>query len=245
MALSITSGTSHLIIPKRIVLTAILIGLGTMLGMYLSEHMRAKRTESILKVKNASIKEKNDMLLAEKEEYSTMLKELEGHMSEWAEEGNIPEEFLEKHKGFHEVATSLMKQLSLVHDLLTEKEYELLDKEAMLEYQEQQLLDSEELEDRMVNYINQMAATLVKLKQPIPDGLENELFFSLTLPEPAAVEEPEPKAPVKEKSNPDKEKQIKKLKEGLKEVQEKALEEEPETEEAGQVEDGEKRLRYR
>jgi len=218
--MSITSGTQHLIIPRRIVFTAILIGIGTMFGMYLSEHMRAARTESILKMKNKSIKEKNDLLVDEKEGYSSMLKQLEGHMSEWAEEGSVPEEFLEKHKQFHEVASSLMTQLQSVHDLLVEKEYELIDKEALLEYQEQQLLDSEELEDRMVSYINQMAEKLIKLKQPLPAGLESEPFFSVsvTVEEEGGAPEEGNKAPAPE---------VQKLKESLQEVLKAKSEEAP------------------
>lgn len=194
MSLSITSGTSHLIIPKRIVLTTIMIGLGAMLGMYLSEHMRAARTATILKTKNQAIKDKNELLVSEKEGYSDMLKELEGHMTEWAEEGGVPDEFLDKHKGFHDIAEALMKQVQSVHDLLIEKEYELIDKEALLEYQEQQLMDSEELEDRMVGYINTMATKLVALKQPLPAGLEAEPFFYVDMA--PAAEGPPGVAPV-------------------------------------------------
>mmetsp|Transcript_34817 Transcript_34817/g.57356 ORF Transcript_34817/g.57356 Transcript_34817/m.57356 type:complete len:265 (+) Transcript_34817:131-925(+) len=222
MSLSITSGTSHLIIPKRIVLTTIMIGLGAMLGMYLSEHMRAARTATILKTKNQAIKDKNELLVSEKEGYSDMLKELEGHMTEWAEEGGVPDEFLDKHKGFHDIAEALMKQVQSVHDLLIEKEYELIDKEALLEYQEQQLMDSEELEDRMVGYINTMATKLVALKQPLPAGLEAEPFFYVDM---APAAEGAPAAAARPQSE-----EAKKLAEDLAAVQARAAkEEQPDT----------------
>eukprot|EP00619_Florenciella_sp_RCC1007_P020219 CAMPEP_0205938030 /NCGR_PEP_ID=MMETSP1325-20131115/45815_1 /ASSEMBLY_ACC=CAM_ASM_000708 /TAXON_ID=236786 /ORGANISM="Florenciella sp., Strain RCC1007" /LENGTH=55 /DNA_ID=CAMNT_0053308347 /DNA_START=68 /DNA_END=232 /DNA_ORIENTATION=+ len=48
-----------------------MIGIGTFLGMYLSEHLRAKQTEQFLKHKNEGVKSANEKLKKEKEEYSS------------------------------------------------------------------------------------------------------------------------------------------------------------------------------
>ena len=80
---TITAGSNHFIIPKKIVFTGFLIGLGTFLGMYLSEHLHAKRTEMFLKKKNDSVKESNEKLVQEKGAYQTIFDELKDHLADW------------------------------------------------------------------------------------------------------------------------------------------------------------------
>mmetsp|Transcript_501 Transcript_501/g.736 ORF Transcript_501/g.736 Transcript_501/m.736 type:complete len:182 (-) Transcript_501:175-720(-) len=174
---SIHSGTSHYIIPKRIVLFGIVIGVGMMFGMYLSEHLRAARMAKILEKKNMAVKVKNDELSEEKVEYEDIVNQLEAHMEEWTEDGGIPADFLDKHKAFHEKASNLLGQMHSVHALLMEKEYELYDKEALLEYQEEELMDSEDFEDQMISYINEMGKKMEDIGEQLPDGLEDEVWY--------------------------------------------------------------------
>eukprot|EP00640_Fibrocapsa_japonica_P007558 CAMPEP_0113939152 /NCGR_PEP_ID=MMETSP1339-20121228/5523_1 /TAXON_ID=94617 /ORGANISM="Fibrocapsa japonica" /LENGTH=147 /DNA_ID=CAMNT_0000942575 /DNA_START=275 /DNA_END=718 /DNA_ORIENTATION=- /assembly_acc=CAM_ASM_000762 len=132
---------------------------------------------AVLERKNAAVKEKNDQLSSEKSEYEDIVKQLEDHMEEWTEEGEIPAEFMEKHKAFHAKASNLIEQMHAVHTLLMEKEYELYDKEALLEYQEEQLMDSEDFEDRMIGYINEMGPKLKSHNEALPEGLEDEVWY--------------------------------------------------------------------
>ena len=52
---SVISGSQHFIISKQIVWTVILVAAGTFVGMYLSEHLRAKQTEEFLRHKNNGV----------------------------------------------------------------------------------------------------------------------------------------------------------------------------------------------
>ena len=69
---TIISGSNHFIIPKKIVFTAFMVGLGAFFGMYLSEHLHAKRTETFLKKKNDSVKDANEKLVKEKYAYQSI-----------------------------------------------------------------------------------------------------------------------------------------------------------------------------
>mmetsp|Transcript_3961 Transcript_3961/g.5512 ORF Transcript_3961/g.5512 Transcript_3961/m.5512 type:complete len:188 (-) Transcript_3961:317-880(-) len=174
---TIQSGTSHLIVPKKIVFGFILVGLGCILGTYLSEHLHARRTEQSLKKKNDAAQAANVKLENQKSEYKDILSALEGHLAEWAEDGELPQEFQDKHKEFSETAAKLAEGMNELHYKLLDKEFELYDKEALLEYQEVFILDSEDMEERMMKYINTMGQQLTEMKEPLPEGLEDEIFY--------------------------------------------------------------------
>ena len=80
---TIISGSNHFIIPKKIVFTAFMVGLGAFFGMYLSEHLHAKRTETFLKKKNDSVKDANEKLIKEKSAYQSIFDELKDHLADW------------------------------------------------------------------------------------------------------------------------------------------------------------------
>merc|ERR1719454_586800 len=80
---TIISGSNHFIIPKKIVFTAFMVGLGAFFGMYLSEHLHAKRTETFLKKKNDSVKDANTKLVKEKSAYQSIFDELKDHLADW------------------------------------------------------------------------------------------------------------------------------------------------------------------
>ena len=179
---SVISGTQHFIIPKRIVWTAMLVGIGTFLGMYLSEHLRAKQTEDFLKHKNEGVKSANSRLKKEKSEYQVIFGELTEHLEEWKKGRDMSLEQQAQHvTTFQEQAQALMEGLSDMQTLLEEKEFQLWEKEGLLEYQEERLMNSEDLELEMANYINEMAQTLLQKNVSLPAGLEEKPYYGSQL----------------------------------------------------------------
>mmetsp|Transcript_26962 Transcript_26962/g.72391 ORF Transcript_26962/g.72391 Transcript_26962/m.72391 type:complete len:239 (-) Transcript_26962:1181-1897(-) len=179
---SVISGSQHFIISKKIVWMSIMVGLGTFLGMYLSEHLRAKQTESFLKHKNDGVKNANEKLKKEKEEYSSTFASLNEHLEEWKKgrDMTIAEQALHV-TNFQERAQSLIEGLSDMQTLLEEKEFQLWEKEGLLEYQEERLMNSEDLELEMANYINDMAQTLIKANMTLPTGLDEKPYYGSQL----------------------------------------------------------------
>lgn len=82
---------------------------------------------------------------------------------------------------FQEQAQSLMEGLSDMQTLLEEKEFQLWEKEGLLEYQEERLMNSEDLELEMANYINEMAQTLLAKNASLPAGLEEKPYYGSQL----------------------------------------------------------------
>lgn len=180
---SVISGTQHFIIPKRLVWTTLLIGVGAFMGMYLSEHIRARQTEEFLKAKNDGVREKNDMLKQEKSDYQRIFVQLSDHLDEWKKGRDMSIEQQAAHvTSFHEQAQQLMEGLSDMQTLLEEKEFQLWEKEGLLEYQEERLMNSEDLELEMANYINEMAKSLLDHNMTLPAGLEDKPYYGTQMP---------------------------------------------------------------
>ena len=57
-----------------------------------------------------------------------------------------------------------------VRTVLEEKEFQLWEKEGLLEYQEERLLDSEDQEVQMALYINILARSVLALNLTLPEG---------------------------------------------------------------------------
>lgn len=159
-----------------------LVGVGTFLGMYLSEHLRAKQTEEFLKHKNEGVKSANSRLKKEKSEYQVIFGELTEHLEEWKKGRDMSLEQQAQHvTTFQEQAQALMEGLSDMQTLLEEKEFQLWEKEGLLEYQEERLMNSEDLELEMANYINEMAQTLLQKNISLPAGLEEKPYYGSQL----------------------------------------------------------------
>ena len=82
---------------------------------------------------------------------------------------------------FQDQAQALMEGLSDMQTLLEEKEFQLWEKEGLLEYQEERLMNSEDLELEMANYINEMAQTLLAKNATLPAGLEEKPYYGSQL----------------------------------------------------------------
>merc|ERR1719198_2284078 len=149
-----------------------MVGLGAFFGMYLSEHLHAKRTETFLKKKNESVKDANEKLVKEKSAYQSIFDELKDHLADWEKGRDMSlTEQAEHVTSFHD------QGLQVMQDLLEEKEFQLWEKEGLLEYQEERLMNTEDLEMEMAGYINDMATSLQALNASLPDGLEQQPYF--------------------------------------------------------------------
>lgn len=180
--MSVTSGTQHFIIPKKLVWTTLLVGVGACIGMYLGEHIRAQNTESFLKAKNEGVKLSNEKLTKEKTEYQVIFGELTDHLDEWKKGRDLSLEQQAQHvSSFQEQAQLLMEGLSDMQTLLEEKEFQLWEKEGLLEYQEERLMNSEDLELEMANYINDLAAALLAKNGTLPPGLKEKPYYGSQL----------------------------------------------------------------
>ena len=71
----------------------------------------------------------------------------------------------------------MMNGLDDVRTVLEEKEFQLWEKEGLLEYQEERLLDSEDQEVQMALYINILARSVLALNLTLPEGLEEQPYY--------------------------------------------------------------------
>ncbi|KAH8074994.1 hypothetical protein JL721_976 [Aureococcus anophagefferens] len=71
---------------------------------------------------------------------------------------------------FKESSEALMLGLDDVRTVLEEKEFQLWEKEGLLEYQEERLLDSEDQEVQMALYINMLAQSMLALNLTLPEA---------------------------------------------------------------------------
>ena len=111
-------------------------------------------------------KRANTQLTGEKDDYRALFNKLTVQMDEDAKDGKITQE---ESGGFHQLAQRLMEGLPSMQDLLEEKEFQLWEKEGLLEYQEERLVNTVDLE-------TEMAATSTTASQPpgrgaLPAGL--------------------------------------------------------------------------
>jgi hypothetical protein len=124
----------------------------------------------------------NDKLKQEKTEYQVIFGELSEHLDEWKKGRDMSMEQQAKHvQSFQEQAQALMEGLSDMQTLLEEKEFQLWEKEGLLEYQEERLMNSEDLELEMANYINEMAQMLLQKNETLPPGLEEKPYYGSQL----------------------------------------------------------------
>ena len=168
-----TSGSGHLIIPKRILLVAMLTTAGVFSGIVMSNRLYARRVEAFLEAKKGSVKTQHKQLEKEREDY----RELFGKLTEQLQESDQPSESSDIKEDFQILATRLLEGLQTTQDMLEDKEFQLWEKEGLLEYQEERLMNTEELELEMSNYIHAMAEALLAKNKTLPDGLKDKPYF--------------------------------------------------------------------
>ena len=169
----IQSGSSHLIIPKRIFAVVTLGALGGLSGVLVSNHLYNRQVEQFLHEKTSAAKRANTQLTGEKDDYRALFNKLTVQMDEDAKDGKITQE---ESGGFHQLAQRFMDGFQSLQDRLEEREFQLWTKEALQEYQEERLVTAEELETEMAAYINKMASQL-KTGKALPAGLADQPYF--------------------------------------------------------------------
>ena len=170
----IQSGSSHLIIPKRIFAVVTLGALGGLSGVLVSNHLYNRQVEQFLHEKTSAAKRANTQLTGEKDDYRALFNKLTVQMDEDAKDGKITEE---ESGGFHQLAQRFMEGLQRIQDLVGEKDFRLWEYENKLEYIEERLANAEELETEMAAYINEMASQLLKRGKALPAGLADQPYF--------------------------------------------------------------------
>ena len=173
----IVSGSSHLIIPKKILAVSLLALLGGFTGVLVSNHVYSRRVETFLHQKTKSVAKSNKQLEGEQEDYRALFNKLTWQLDQ--DEGKGTDRDLSKDQvgSFHQLATRLLEGLQSMQDLLEEKEFQLWEKEGLLEYQEERLMNTEDLELEMSGFINSMAATLLAHNGTLPEGLGDQPYF--------------------------------------------------------------------
>ena len=123
---TIISGSQHFIIPKKIVMTTFMVGMGAFVGTYISEHMHYRQNEQFIRSKNLGVQESNSKLLREKIAYESIFDELKDHLADWEKGRDMSlVEQAEHVTSFHEQARELLNGLKSMQDLLEEKEFQL------------------------------------------------------------------------------------------------------------------------
>ena len=173
----IVSGSSHLIIPKKILAVSLLALLGGFTGVLVSNHVYSRRVETFLHQKTKSVAKSNKQLEGEQEDYRALFNKLTWQLDQ--DEGKGTDRDLSKDQvgSFHTLATRLLEGLQSMQDLLEEKEFQLWEKEGLLEYQEERLMNTEDLELEMSGFINGMAAALLAKNATLPEGLTDQPYY--------------------------------------------------------------------
>ena len=131
----------------------------------MSNHLYNRQVEQFLHEKTSAAKRAITQLTGEKDDYRALFNKLTVQMDEDAKDGKITQE---ESGGFHQLAQRLMEGWLSMQDLLEEKEFQLWEKEGLLEYQEERLMNTEDLEMEMAAYINEMAANcMLKGARPL------------------------------------------------------------------------------
>mmetsp|Transcript_1641 Transcript_1641/g.7181 ORF Transcript_1641/g.7181 Transcript_1641/m.7181 type:complete len:203 (-) Transcript_1641:222-830(-) len=175
---AIITGGQHIIMPKRMVLTVLLVAAGIFVGIFLSERLRFGHITTKMTERNNNVKTRNEELRLQKEGYKALFDELSNQLKTW--KGNHDLSLLSQKaeaETFQRSADTLLTGLTDMKELLQEKEIELLEKEHLLAIQQEQLLDTEDMTDEMAEFINEMAQKAREAGIALPEGLEAEFFF--------------------------------------------------------------------
>ena len=170
----IQSSSSHLIIPKRIFAVVTLGALGGLSGLLVSNHLYNRQVKQFLQEKTRAAHRASKDLASEKDAHRALFHKLTVQMDENAEDGKITQE---ESGGFHQLAQRFMDGFQSLQDRLEEKEFRLWETEVKLDYLEERLVNTEDVETEMAAYINKMAFHLSKRGKPLPAGLADQPYF--------------------------------------------------------------------
>ena len=170
----IQTGSTHLIIPKRIFAVVTLAALGGLSGVLVSNHLYNRQVGKFLHEKTRAAHKANWYLMQENYASRALFHKLTVQMDEDAKDGKITEE---ESGGFHQLAQRFMEGLQSMQDRIEEKEFRLWETEVLLDYLEEKLVNTEDIETEMAAYINKMASQLSKRGKALPAGLADQPYF--------------------------------------------------------------------
>jgi len=169
------SGARHVIVSRKAI--AVFVAASALVaGLFAAERIRLHHNATRLKEGKRRIEGTNLRLQAEKDDYKTLFQQMGEHLEHWKaakEEGSQKKHAL----SFHEMGEALMLGLDDVRRVLEEKEFQLWEKEGLLEYQEERLLDSEDAEVQMATYVNLLAKAMLDNNLTLPEGLKDQPYF--------------------------------------------------------------------
>ena len=173
---SLVSGARHVIVSRRAAFQIVVIVVGLLAGAFQAERLRLHHNATKLKDGKSKMKGTNIRLKAEKDDYKKLFKQMADQLETWK---------AAKHEGsqthhmtsFKDMSEELMAGLDDVRTVLEEKEFQLWEKEGLLEYQEERLLDSEDQEVQMALYINMLARMMLDANITLPVGLEEQPYY--------------------------------------------------------------------
>mmetsp|Transcript_4154 Transcript_4154/g.12714 ORF Transcript_4154/g.12714 Transcript_4154/m.12714 type:complete len:209 (+) Transcript_4154:38-664(+) len=172
------SAPQHVIVSRRSVFTAAVMALGVLSGSLMAERFRLRHNSGKLRSSKGTMKATNSRLKAEKDEYKNLFKLMSDRLEQWKSARDMSSaEHKSQLESFKDASKVLMMGLDDVRSVLEEKEFQLWEKEGLLEYQEERLMNTEDLEHEMTAYINTMAATLLDRNHSLPDGLVDQPYF--------------------------------------------------------------------
>lgn len=172
------SRAGYVVISRRSILLIFVVSVGGLGGALLAERIRLQHNSSKLKHGKVVMKDTNKRLRAEKDEYQGLSKKLTNHLEQLkAGHDYSAEEHKTQMESFKDSSEALMAGLEDVLGVLEEKEFRLWEKEGLLDYQEERLLDSEDQEVQMALYINLLAQQMLALNLSLPEGLEEQPYY--------------------------------------------------------------------
>ena len=172
------SGAQHVIVSRKTLFQVVLLMVAAFVGTIVAENLRLHHNSTKLKDSRGAMKGTNMRLKAEKDDYKNLFKQMSSQLDDWKAAHDLS---LEAQKtritSFKESSEALMLGLDDVRTVLEEKEFQLWEKEGLLEYQEERLLDSEDQEVQMALYINMLAQSMLALNLTLPEGLEEQPYY--------------------------------------------------------------------
>ena len=172
----IQTGSTHLIIPKRIFAVVTLAALGGLSGVLVSNHLYNRQVEQFLHEKTRAAHKANWYLMQEKDDYRALFNKLTVQMDEDAKDGKITEE----------ESRRVPSARAAIHGRVADpcrigsrrRSFNCWEKEGAAGVPGGAAREhGGHLETEMAAYINKMASQLLKRGKALPAGLADQPYF--------------------------------------------------------------------
>ena len=187
---------AHVLVSRQTLFLALCAFVAAGAGAWFTEHWHATHKEEFYRAKSFGGRMTGMRLRSERDGYEEVFTTLRDSLQAWkdAHGGGDPTTTaaatssgaaaapgrggaIAPNASLAEQAQVLLQGLEDMQSVVEEKEFQLWEREGLLEYQEERLLNSEELELEMAGYINRMAALYREQGMPLPGGLEDKPYL--------------------------------------------------------------------